>query len=52
VPRRGGIGFLGATALVAGDGEDHALAGKDGFAVRAVPPVQEPLDPKETVRSS
>ena len=42
VARGGGVGVL------KGDGQDHALAGKDRLAVGAVPPIQEPLDPKET----
>ena len=42
VSRGSGVGVL------KGDGEDHALAGKDGLAVRAIPSVKEPLDPKET----
>jgi hypothetical protein len=45
--------WRGAEAVVLkGDGEDDALAGKDRFAVRAIPPIKEPLDPKETIRSS
>ena len=46
VPWGGGIGVL------KGDGEDHALAGKDRLAVRAIPSVKELLDPKETIRLS
>jgi hypothetical protein len=38
--------------MVAGDGEDDALAGEDGLAVGAIPSIQEPLDPKETIHSS
>ena len=33
VARGGGVRVLGATVLVAGDGEDRALAGKDCLAV-------------------
>jgi hypothetical protein len=44
----GRVGVLRATLFVAGDGQDHALVGKDRLAVRAIPPIQEPLDPKET----
>ena len=42
----------GGSCVLKGDGEDDALAGKDGGAVTPVPPIKEPLDPKETVRSS
>ena len=40
------------SCVLKGDGEDDALAEKDGFTVSAVPPTQEPLDRKETSRSS
>jgi hypothetical protein len=46
VPWRGGVGVF------KGDGQDDALAGKDRLAVRAILSVKEPLDPKETTRSS
>ena len=46
VARGGGIGVF------KWDGEDDALAGKDDLAVSAIPPIQEPLDPKDTSRSS
>ena len=38
--------------VLKGDGEDDALAGKNRLAVRAIPSVKEPLDPKDTIRSS
>ena len=40
------------SCVLKGDGQDDALAGKDGFAVGTVPSIQELLDPKETTRSS
>ena len=45
VPRgRGGC-------VLEGDGEDDAFARKDRLAVRAIPSIKEPLDPKDTIRS-
>ena len=38
--------------ILKGDGQDDTLAGKDRLAVDAVPSVKEPLDPKDTIRSS
>jgi hypothetical protein len=46
---RGGC-VLGATVLVAGEGQDHAFAGKDGLVFALLPSIQEPLDPKDTIR--
>jgi len=46
VSRGGGVGVL------KGDDQDHALARKNRLAVGAVPSVKEPLDPKDTSRSS
>jgi len=40
------------SCVLKGDGEDDALAGKDGLVVTPVPSIKEPLDPKETLRSS
>jgi hypothetical protein len=34
------------------DREDDALAGKDAIALTTLPSIKEPLDPKETIRSS
>jgi hypothetical protein len=42
----------GGGCVLKGDGQDHALAGKDGLAVALLPSIQEPLDPKETTRLS
>jgi hypothetical protein len=42
----------GSICVLKGDGKDDALAGKDRLAVRGIPPIQEPLDPKDTSRSS
>ena len=40
------------SAVLKGDGQDHPLAGKDGLAVTPIPSIKEPLDPKDTIRSS
>ena len=42
----------GGSCVLKGDGQDHTFAGKDGLVFALLPSIQEPLDPKETSRSS